>query len=77
MEKEKPIWQNPVDNLSLRKCCSCPGLDPYLQHTDNLHFVEKDEGGECGQEILLKDRRRGKDDVLDVLDPVGLVDLLS
>lgn len=53
-----------------------PPLVPYLQHTDNLHFVEEDEGRERGQEVLLKNRWRGQDDVLDVLHPVGLVDLL-
>lgn len=52
-------------------------MDLYLQHTDNFHLVEEDEGGECGQEILLKDRWCGQDDVLDVLHPVGLMDLLA
>lgn len=53
-----------------------PFLDPYLQHTDNLNLVEEDEGGECGQEVLLKDRWCGQDDVLDVLHSVSLVNLL-
>ena len=51
-------------------------MEPYLQHTDNLHLVEEDEGVECGHEVLLKDGWCGQDDVLDVLHPVGLVDLL-
>lgn len=51
-------------------------LDPYLQHTDNLHFVEENEGGEGGQEVLLKHWGRRQYYVLDVLNPVGLVDFL-
>lgn len=48
----------------------------YLQHTDNFHFVEEDERRECGQEVLLKDRGSRQDYVLDVLNPVRLMDLL-
>lgn len=52
-------------------------LELYLQHTDNFHLVEEDERGERGQEVLLKNRRCGQDDVLDVLHPVCLMDLLT
>lgn len=56
---------------------SClPSLCPYLQHADDLHLVEEDEGGERGQEVLLEDGRCGQDNVLDVLHPVCLVNLL-
>lgn len=52
-------------------------LDLYLQHTDNFHLVEEDERGERGQEVLLKNRWRGQDDILDVLHPIRLMDLLA
>ncbi len=48
----------------------------HLQHADDLHFIEEDEGGQRGQEVVLEDGLCGQDDVLDVLHAVRLVDLL-
>ncbi len=53
----------------------CEEFLVLLDECDDLHLVEEDERGQRRQHVLLEDRGRGQHHVLNVLDPVRLVDL--